>query len=120
MEMGGLDFIRDKEGQLYLIDLNATSNFTPEYFDLLGFDPVERMANYTNPTSTIQEALDRHMAEHYHLSRRDIQRYQDAEEAMRELIEKVPPGETAVAWLPQSKGRERSGHGRRGKRVRKR
>ena len=46
MEMGGLDFIRDKEGQLYLIDLNATSNFTPEYFDLLGFDPVERMANY--------------------------------------------------------------------------
>ncbi len=51
MEMGGLDFIRDKEGQLYLLELNATSNFTPEYIDLLGFDPVERMAEYI-----IQEA----------------------------------------------------------------
>ncbi len=46
MEMGGLDFIRDREGQLYLLDLNATSNFTPEYLTFLGFDPVERMATY--------------------------------------------------------------------------
>ncbi len=46
MEMGGLDFIQDEKGQLYLIDLNATSNFTPEYIPLLEFDPVERMADY--------------------------------------------------------------------------
>lgn len=46
MEMGGVDFIRDRDGRLYLLDLNATSNFTPEYVALLGFDPVERMADY--------------------------------------------------------------------------
>lgn len=46
MEMGGLDLIQDEAGRSYLLELNATSNFTPEYVPLLGFDPVERMADY--------------------------------------------------------------------------
>jgi len=46
IEMGSLDLIQDEEGRIYVLELNATSNFTPEYIPLLGFDPVERMADY--------------------------------------------------------------------------
>ncbi len=46
IEMGSLDFIETNEGRAYLIDVNATSNFTPDYMPLLGFDPMEKMAAY--------------------------------------------------------------------------
>ena len=46
IEMGSLDFIETEEGRVYLIDVNATSNFTPDYVPLLGFDPMEKMATY--------------------------------------------------------------------------
>jgi len=46
IEMGSLDFIETVEGRVYLIDVNATSNFTPDYVPLLGFDPMEKMAAY--------------------------------------------------------------------------
>jgi len=46
MEMGSLDLVQDEEGRIYVLEINATSNFTPEYVFLLGFDPVERMADY--------------------------------------------------------------------------
>ena len=46
IEMGSLDFIETDEGRVYLIDVNATSNFTPDYIPLLGFDPMKKMAMY--------------------------------------------------------------------------
>jgi len=46
IEMGSLDFIEDGRGRTFLIDVNATSNFTPDYIPLLGFDPIEKMAEY--------------------------------------------------------------------------
>lgn len=46
IEMGSLDFIEDEKGRAFLIDVNATSNFTPDYIPLLGFDPIEKMAEY--------------------------------------------------------------------------
>jgi ribosomal protein S6--L-glutamate ligase len=46
IEMGSLDFIENRKGMYYLIDVNATSNFTPDYIPLLGFDPIEKMAGY--------------------------------------------------------------------------
>ena len=46
VEMGSLDFIENDNGEAYLIDVNATSNFTPDYIPLLGFDPMEFMAKF--------------------------------------------------------------------------
>lgn len=46
IEMGSLDFIESSNGTNHLIDVNATSNFTPDYIPLLGFDPIEKMAEY--------------------------------------------------------------------------
>lgn len=46
MEMVSFDFIEDDAGQFWLIDVNGTSNFTPDYCDLLGFDPIKKMADF--------------------------------------------------------------------------
>ncbi|MFC1724118.1 RimK family alpha-L-glutamate ligase [candidate division KSB1 bacterium] len=46
IEMGSIDFIETESGINYVIDVNATSNFTPDYIPLLGFDPVEKMVEY--------------------------------------------------------------------------
>lgn len=46
VDMAGLDFIESEEGKAWLIDINATSNFTPDYIPLLGFDPIEAIANF--------------------------------------------------------------------------
>lgn len=46
IEMGSLDFIESGHGMIYLIDVNATSNFTLDYVPLLGFDPIEKMVEY--------------------------------------------------------------------------
>lgn len=46
IEMGSLDFIQTKNGDYYIIDVNATSNFTHDYIPLLGFDPIKKMTDY--------------------------------------------------------------------------
>ena len=46
VEMGSLDFIENENEEACLIDVNTTSNFTPDYVPLLGFDPVDKMAEY--------------------------------------------------------------------------
>lgn len=46
IEMGSMDFIETESGKFYLIDVNATSNFTPDYIPLLGFDPIKKMTDY--------------------------------------------------------------------------
>lgn len=46
VEMGGFDIIEGEDEKDYIIDVNSTSNFTPDYIDLLGFDPIEKMALY--------------------------------------------------------------------------
>lgn len=45
IEMGSLDII-EKSGKYYVIDANATSNFSKDYIELLGFNPIEKMVNY--------------------------------------------------------------------------
>ncbi len=46
IEMGSLDIIEKENGDFFVIDVNATSNFTPDYIPLLGFDPIKKMAEY--------------------------------------------------------------------------
>jgi len=46
IEMGSLDIIESKNGKNYIIDVNATTNFTDDYIDLLGFNPLEKMCEY--------------------------------------------------------------------------
>ena len=46
IEMGSIDFIETDSMEYSVIDVNATSNFTPDYIPLLGFDPIEKMVEY--------------------------------------------------------------------------
>ncbi|MFO7886851.1 MAG: ATP-grasp domain-containing protein [Eubacteriales bacterium] len=46
IEMGSLDIIETKENEFFIIDVNATSNFSEDNIEMLGFDPIEMMANY--------------------------------------------------------------------------
>ncbi|RKY89702.1 hypothetical protein DRQ09_00900 [candidate division KSB1 bacterium] len=46
IEMGSIDIIESIDGKNYIIDVNATTNFTPDYIDLLGFNPLERMCDF--------------------------------------------------------------------------
>ncbi len=46
IEMAGLDFIEDGSGGGHLIDINPSSNFSPDLNPLYGFDPIEKMAAY--------------------------------------------------------------------------
>jgi len=46
IEMGSLDIIETKENEFYIIDVNATSNFSEDNIEMLGFDPIEKMGNY--------------------------------------------------------------------------
>jgi glutathione synthase/RimK-type ligase-like ATP-grasp enzyme len=46
IEMGSIDVIETLNDEYSIIDVNATSNFTPDYIPLLGFDPIETMAEY--------------------------------------------------------------------------
>lgn len=46
MDMGGIDFIEDTTGVSHLIDINPSSNFTPDLNYLYGFDPIDKMADY--------------------------------------------------------------------------
>jgi len=46
MEMGSVDFIETKNRGNYVIDVNSTSNFTPDYIPLLGFNPIEKMTDF--------------------------------------------------------------------------
>ena len=44
--MGSLDIIETDNNKFYIIDVNSTSNFTPDYLDLMGFDPIEKIAQF--------------------------------------------------------------------------
>jgi len=46
IEMGSLDIIESSDGKNYIIDVNATTNFTPDYCDMLGFNPLDCMCDY--------------------------------------------------------------------------
>ncbi len=46
IEMGSLDFIEEEQGTHHLIDVNATSNFTPDYTDYLSLNPIRKMSDY--------------------------------------------------------------------------
>jgi len=46
IEMGSLDIIESKDDSFYVIDVNATSNFSEDNVEMFGFDPLRVMAEY--------------------------------------------------------------------------
>ncbi len=46
IEMGSVDIIETSGDKFYIIDVNATSNFSKDNVEMLGFDPIEVMAEY--------------------------------------------------------------------------
>lgn len=47
IEVGGVEyFVDDRDGRLYYYDINALSNFVADAPRVVGFDPVERLADY--------------------------------------------------------------------------
>jgi ribosomal protein S6--L-glutamate ligase len=46
IEMGSLDIVENKDNEFYIIDVNATSNFSEDNIEMLGFDPIEFMAKH--------------------------------------------------------------------------
>ncbi len=46
IEMGSVDIIESSDDEFYLIDINATSNFSEDNVEMLGFDPLQVMAEY--------------------------------------------------------------------------
>ena len=45
-EMGSLDIIESGNGSFYIIDVNATSNFSEDNLKMMGFDPIQIMVDY--------------------------------------------------------------------------
>jgi len=46
IDMGSLDIIETNSKEFYIIDVNSTSNFSEDNVEMLGFDPIEIMADY--------------------------------------------------------------------------
>ena len=47
VDLGGVEYLEsERDGQLYLYDVNALSNFVTDAPTLLGFDPFERFVDY--------------------------------------------------------------------------
>lgn len=46
IEMGSLDIIECSKDTFYIIDVNATTNFSEDNIEMLGFDPIKVMAEY--------------------------------------------------------------------------
>lgn len=46
IQMGSLDIIETGDHTFCIIDVNATSNFSEDNVEILGFDPIEKMAEY--------------------------------------------------------------------------
>jgi len=46
IEMGSLDIIECNNDTFYIIDVNATTNFSEDNIEMLGFDPIKVMAEY--------------------------------------------------------------------------
>ncbi len=46
IEMGSLDIIEKENGDCIVIDVNSTSNFSQDNIEFLGFNPMEKMAEY--------------------------------------------------------------------------
>ncbi len=46
IEMGSLDIIEKKNGEFYIIDVNATSNFSKDNIQFLKFDPIKKFSDY--------------------------------------------------------------------------
>ena len=46
IEMGSLDIIEKKNGEFYIIDVNATSNFSEDNIQFLKFDPIKKFSDY--------------------------------------------------------------------------
>lgn len=46
IEMGSLDIIETNDNEFYIIDVNATSNFSEDNISFLGFDPMKVMSDY--------------------------------------------------------------------------
>ncbi|MFO7890705.1 MAG: ATP-grasp domain-containing protein [bacterium] len=46
IDMGSLDIIETDNDQFHIIDVNATSNFSEDNVEMLGFDPIKVMAEY--------------------------------------------------------------------------
>ena len=53
IKMGGIDVIVDNAGAPYIIDVNATSNFSKTFVDFLGKNPLDKMGELI-----IKEYLD--------------------------------------------------------------
>ena len=46
IDMGSLDIIETNSKKFYIIDVNATSNFSEDNIEMLGFDPIKVMSKY--------------------------------------------------------------------------
>ncbi len=46
IDMGSLDIIETKNNEFFIIDVNATSNFSIDNINFLGFDPIKKFSNY--------------------------------------------------------------------------
>ncbi|SRR6056297_467895 len=46
IDMGSLDIIETINKEFYIIDVNATSNFSEDNIEMLGFDPIKVMAKH--------------------------------------------------------------------------
>lgn len=46
ISIGSLDIVETDDVNFYIIDVNATSNFSEDNIDMLGFDPIKKMAEY--------------------------------------------------------------------------
>ena len=46
IEMGSLDIIESDADEFFIIDVNATTNFSADNVKMLGFDPIRVIAEY--------------------------------------------------------------------------
>jgi hypothetical protein len=45
IDVGGVEYLTDRDGRVHFYDVNATSNFVADAPALLGFDPTARFAD---------------------------------------------------------------------------
>jgi len=46
IDMGSLDIIETRNKEFFIIDVNATSNFSEDNISFLGFDPIKKFSDY--------------------------------------------------------------------------
>lgn len=57
IEVGGIEyFVDDRDGRLYFYDVNALSNFVADAPNVVGFDPLARLADYLESEASGVEA----------------------------------------------------------------